>query len=80
VLLGALDTIKKFKPKLIIELAPSTYKSNPQEFDQIFDVLRDFKPIMTDVNTSTPLTFDVAAMRKMIPDGSSRNVFIRFTP
>ena len=78
VLQGAVETIKKFKPMIVIELAPSFYQANPEEFDGIFTVLKDCKPSMSDVNTGAPLTFDAGAMRAMIPDGSSRNVLLRF--
>jgi len=78
VLQGAVETIKKFKPMIVIELAPSFYQTNPEEFDGIFTVLENFKPSMSDVNTGAPLAFDAQAMRAEIPDGSSRNVLLRF--
>jgi FkbM family methyltransferase len=78
VLMGARKTLEKFKPKLLMELDPCLYVSKSHEFDNMIKILNELGGRMTDVNTGIPLPLDADALRKIIPDGASRNVLVSF--
>jgi FkbM family methyltransferase len=78
VLSGAMNTLKKFHPVMIMELEPHLYVTNPAEFDGIFTLLAGLGASMSDVLTGQIMPMNGHEIRKIIPDGSSRNVLIKF--
>jgi FkbM family methyltransferase len=78
VLSGAMNTLRKFRPTMIMELEPHLYVANLGEFDGIFKLLESLGVFMSDVLTGKPMPLNGDEIRKIIPDGSSRNVLIKF--
>lgn len=73
VLMGAHETLRKFKPALIIELAPCVYESSPQKFDDILNLLWSLGYELTDVSNSKKLPHDPLKIRQLIPIGGGIN-------
>jgi FkbM family methyltransferase len=77
VLQGALSTLRRFKPTIMLELAPYVYSDRPREFDGLLQVLWDMDYALTDVATGADLPRDAAQVRKMIPPQGGMNALAR---
>lgn len=74
VLRGAIATIEKFKPKILVELAPCVYAENPQVFDEMLAVFWNKGYSMQSVANGNRLPKDPDKIRKLIPQDGGINV------
>jgi FkbM family methyltransferase len=77
VLKGALRTIAKFRPILVMEMSPYVHAEQNQSFEALVALLRDCGYSLQDASTweSLPLRSDL--LEALIPDGASINVIAR---
>lgn len=74
VLCGAMKTIDKYKPRILLELAPYVYAENSQAFDQMLGKLWDAGYSMKDVASGKILPRDPEQVRRLIPQDGGINV------
>lgn len=73
VLAGAKKVLAKWKPKIMIELAPHVYDSSPHKFDQLLTGLWSMGYQISNMSTGRSLPQDMAAIRSIIPKAASLN-------
>jgi hypothetical protein len=74
VLEGAKAVLENSKPKIMLELAPYVYGSEPHMFDKLLDDLWRMGYQISDMATGRQLPQNSAAIRMLIPEGSGLNV------
>ncbi|WP_156668191.1 FkbM family methyltransferase, partial [Rhizobium bangladeshense] len=74
VILGANTTINMFKPNILLELAPYVYKSQPEKFDAILNLLWSEGYEISDVARNRKLPRNPDVVRSIIPAGGGLNV------
>lgn len=74
VLMGAKESIRKFQPKMMLELAPYVYADKPEKFDAMLAYLWDAGYKLVDVSTGTRLPENSNQVRRMIPEAGGMNV------
>ncbi|MBX4950229.1 FkbM family methyltransferase [Rhizobium binae] len=74
VLLGSKATIEKYQPKILLELAPYVYKSQPEKFDAILNSLWSMGYEISDVARNRKLPRNPDFVRSVIPTGGGLNV------
>jgi FkbM family methyltransferase len=67
VLLGARQTLGRFRPALMIELAPYVYDLHPEKFDEVLKILWDNGYQISDAANGRRLPEDAEAIRGLIP-------------
>lgn len=80
VLQGALSTLRRFRPSIMLELAPYVYSDCPQEFDGFLQLLWNMDYALTDLATGAALPRDAAKVRAMIPAQGGMNALARIAP
>ncbi len=73
VLRGALKTIERHKPKILMEIAPCLYDDAPEQFQWMLSIFGDLGYSLTDANTTRELPMQFDALARLIPSGASRN-------
>jgi FkbM family methyltransferase len=73
VLAGAKNVLIKWKPKIMLELAPHVYDSSPQKFDQLLTDLWAMGYQLSNMSTGRSLPEDSTAVRSIIPKAGSLN-------
>lgn len=76
VLAGAEETLKRHKPKILMELAPYLFQENPEELRQMLKTLNQLGYVLSDANTGRAMPRQIDALLGSIPDGASRNVLM----
>lgn len=74
VLTGAVETLERNKPRLMLELAPYVYRNRPEKFDAMLQRFWDIGYEITDVASGRVLPNDLAKVRSLIPAGGAMNV------
>jgi len=74
---GARDTLARFKPTILLEMAPYLFKSQAEAFDAMLTLLADSGYSMREVATGKTLPLSSQALNQAIPDGGSVNVLLR---
>ncbi|MBB4480087.1 FkbM family methyltransferase [Rhizobium etli] len=77
VLLGATVTLKKFQPRIMLELAPYVYADNPGDFDRLLQLLWEGGYEIGEMASGRKLPEDADKVRAMIPEGGGMNVLVR---
>lgn len=77
VLLGATATLKKFQPRIMLELAPYVYADNPGDFDRLLELLWEGGYEIGEMASGRKLPEDADKVRAMIPEGGGMNVLVR---
>ena len=78
VLRGFEQTLRRFRPAILIELAPFVYTGDhAHEFDEFIAFLVRLDYQFSDAQTGRPVPADAAALRRIIPHGSGLNVLLR---
>jgi FkbM family methyltransferase len=77
VLLGSKLVLNKMKPKIILELAPYVYSSEPYNFDKLIEDLWAIGYSLYSVNTGKILPKNIREIRQMIPNFGGINVLAR---
>ena len=76
VLRGFRRTLERFRPRILIELAPFLYKENrPSEFDDYVRFIADLGYNFAEARTGRSLPRDPAALRRRIRAGCAMNCF-----
>lgn len=71
---GAVQTLRRFRPRLMVELAPYVYAGQLHEFDGMLELLWELGYRLSDVARGTVLPRDAAGVRAMIAPGAGMNV------
>jgi FkbM family methyltransferase len=74
VLAGSGKTLDQFKPKVMMELAPYVYASDPTAFDDNLRLLWDAGYRLLDIARETVLPEDVTKVRAAVPAGGGVNI------
>lgn len=74
VLMGAQETLKQFKPALMMELAPYVYESSPEKFDETLHLLWNLGYQISEVASDKILPVDVTKVRQLIPKFGGMNI------
>lgn len=78
VLRGFEQALRRFRPAILIELAPFVYDGdNAPEFEEFIAFLVRLDYQFSDAQTGQPVPADAAALRRFIPHGSGLNVLLR---
>lgn len=81
VLRGFADTLRRFRPAMIIELAPFVFEGEKaHEFDDLITFLVGLGYEFRNAQTGRPVQANADALRRLIPHGSGLNVLIRSRP
>ncbi|WMW66263.1 FkbM family methyltransferase [Nitratidesulfovibrio liaohensis] len=74
VLAGAKVVLEDSKPRIMLELAPYVYGSEPHKFDGLLDFLWGAGYKLSDMKTGRLLPQNVAGVRRLIPNAGGLNV------
>jgi FkbM family methyltransferase len=74
VLSGGEKTLKKFKPTILMELAPYLFKNQKNEFIQMIELYKKLGYFFYDANNRNTLPVEAEKLFDLIPDGVSRNI------
>jgi FkbM family methyltransferase len=77
VLQGARATLERFRPGIVLELAPYVYSEKPAEFDGLLELLWDRGYLLTDLSTGAALPRDPEKVRRLIPPLGGMNSLAR---
>jgi FkbM family methyltransferase len=81
ILRGFRESLSRFRPALLIEIAPYVYQgANFAEFDEFIHFLVDLGYDFTDSNTRRTIPRDPVALRRAITPGAGINALLRFSP
>ena len=78
VIVGARKLITKWKPKIMLELAPHVYDSSPHKFDQLLEDLWSMGYQLSNMSTGKPLPKDSGSIRSIISKAGSLNALAVF--
>jgi FkbM family methyltransferase len=73
VLISGQETLKEFKPVLILELAPWVYEACPDKFDKILQLLWDLGYEITPISNGNVFPHDPVKVRHLIPSRGGIN-------
>jgi FkbM family methyltransferase len=77
VLQGFRRSLERFKPRILIEIAPFIYKnSDPQEFDRLVHLLAGLGYIFTDSGNGRQVSCDPVVLRRKITPGGAINCIL----
>lgn len=74
VLAGAGATLARFRPRLLVELAPYVYAAEPESFDAMLDGFWERGYRLRDVAGGAELPRSAAGVRARIPQGAGMNI------
>jgi FkbM family methyltransferase len=77
VLRGFHQSLRRFRPLILIEIAPFVYEGgNAGEFDEIVSLLRDLRYDVTDASTGQAIANDATLLRQTITPGGAVNALL----
>lgn len=74
VIRGARGTLAKFRPGVLMELAPYLFDHDPAAFDGLIECFRALDYTLQEVNSGRPIRLNAAEVKQSIPVGASVNV------
>lgn len=74
VIRGARESLAKFRPGVLVELAPYLFDGKPAAFEGLIDCFRSLDYSLQEVNSGRPLRLDAVELQRSIPVGASINV------
>lgn len=77
VLAGGCETLRRFKPQLLMEFAPYLFKDKLDGFESMLQLLDELGYAFFDANTGKSLPKDSPSLFRQIPEGASCNVLLR---
>jgi FkbM family methyltransferase len=77
VLRGGRQTFTRFRPVVLLELAPYVFNDCPDEFDSMLRLLWSWGYTLHRIRRSEVLPNDVSAIRALIPEGAGINAVAR---
>jgi len=77
VLRGGLRTLRRFRPALVMELAPYIHKENSNCFAELIGLLKTSGYSLQNADNGKSVPLDTDRLEELIPDGGSMNVVAR---
>jgi len=77
VLRGAVQTLKRFRPVIITEIAPLILREQGESLESLVTLLASHGYGLWPLSSETPIPMDAKAIQDMVPDGASLNVLAR---
>jgi hypothetical protein len=77
VLYGGRETLEKFKPTILMELAPYLFKKQKNDFFQMIELYKKLDYSFYDANNGKSLPVDADKLFDLIPDGVSKNIIAK---
>ena len=77
VLQGGLATLRRFRPVLVMEIAPYVHAEHNNSFAEFVELLKGIEYSLSDADTGEPIPLDAGDLERMIPDGASINAVAR---
>src|SRR3974390_134137 len=77
VLQGATETLRRFRPILVMEMSPYIHSERGYSFADFVRLLQNAGYSLTEADTNRPVPLDAAHLERLIPDGASINVVAR---
>jgi FkbM family methyltransferase len=74
VLQGALETLRRFRPTLVMEMSPYIHAEHNHSFADFVALLKSLNYSLRDTDTNGAVPLDLAQLQRLIPDGASINV------
>ncbi len=74
VLQGGIQTLKRFRPTLVMEMSPYVHEEQNHSFKELVNLLREAGYAIRDATTWKALPLDADKLNSMISDGASINV------
>jgi Methyltransferase FkbM domain len=79
VLQGASETLRRFRPLLVMEMSPYIHAEHGHSFADFVALLKSFQYSLRDSDTNEAIPLDLAQLERLIPDGASINVVATLT-
>jgi FkbM family methyltransferase len=76
---GGLATLRRFRPILVMEIAPYVHAEHNNSFAEFVDLLKGCGYSLSDADNGQSIPLDAAELERMVPDGGSINVVGRAT-
>ena len=76
VLRGATDTIRRFRPLIVMEVAPYVLREVGHELGDLVEIIRSLGYELRSQTTGASLPSDPEDLRALIPDGAGMNVLV----
>ena len=76
---GGRQTLNRFRPVLVMEIAPYVHAEHNHNFAELVDLLKGCGYSLSNIDNGQPIPLDAAKLEQMIPDGGSINVVGRAT-
>jgi len=74
VLQGASETLRRFRPTLVMEMSPYIHEELHHFFGDFVDILKHASYELRNADTGKAVPLDTTELRRLIPDGASINV------
>jgi FkbM family methyltransferase len=71
---GARETLQRYRPVIVMELAPYVLEEHGGSVDEIVDILKSLNYSIKDADTDVLLPLDGSELRDLIPFGAGRNI------
>lgn len=75
VLCGGINTLKRFKPLILIEIAPYLYKQ--EDFISMLTIFKSLNYCFHDIKSNAILPLELNELRRLIPQGAGQNIIAR---
>jgi FkbM family methyltransferase len=79
VLQGANETLRRFRPTLVMEMSPYIHAEHNNSFAKFVALLKSLSYSLQDADSGDDVPLDAAQLERLIPDGASINVVARRT-
>ena len=70
---GARESLRRFRPRIVLELAPYLHAEQGHSFDELVGLLTGAGYRLCHIADRAPLPHDPARLRALVPDGRSIN-------
>lgn len=74
---GAVETLRRLRPSLLLEMAPYLYRGREADLHGMFATLAGLGYRLVEAGSGRPLPADPVALSRAIPDGATVNVVAR---
>jgi len=77
VLQGGRETLRRFRPLLVMEMSPYVHAEQHQSFAEFVELLKSASYSLRNTDNGKAVPLDAAELQRLIPDGASINVVAR---
>jgi FkbM family methyltransferase len=74
VLQGAVETLRRFRPLLVMEMSPYIHSEFRHDFGEFVELLKGAGYSLRNANNGEPVPLDAGQLERLIPEGASINV------